>query len=156
MIRSDGFLTGIRGGEHPVRGVRRVCGGAGPPVCNSPGSLRIPCTSTPPRPPPSFTKLPRATNCDLSWRGRELGAAAAIYGGERTATVAGAWRWCTRLGCGAVMGRLGDWGGPRLSFMAPRESAPRWVVESDPHGRLPPWAASWLKQLTIPGPRASE
>jgi hypothetical protein len=38
VIRSYGFLTGIRGGEHPVRGVRRVCGGAGPPVCNSPGS----------------------------------------------------------------------------------------------------------------------
>jgi hypothetical protein len=117
---------------------------------------RNPCTSTPPRPPPSFTKLPRATNCGLSWRSRELGAAAAIYGGERTATAAGARRWCTRLGCGAVMGRLGDWGGPRLSFMAPRESAPRWVVEFDPHGRLPPWAASWLKQLTISGPRASE
>jgi hypothetical protein len=27
VICSDGFLTGIRGGEHPVRGVRRVCGG---------------------------------------------------------------------------------------------------------------------------------
>ena len=38
MIRSDGFLTGIRGGEHPVRGVRRVCGGGVAPSsnCSSP------------------------------------------------------------------------------------------------------------------------
>ena len=88
MIRLDGFLIRIRGGEYPVRGVGRVPGGVSSPVSNSLHTLIAPRPRLPrndsrrPEEGLAPTARPRlAANTGVDCRRRRLGRVCNGYDG---------------------------------------------------------------------------